>query len=102
MIRRPPRSTLFPYTTLFRSDVKSSLLRNTIVTSALAVVMACAMPLSASAQERDRERRDRDEARYYSRLDSNRAPAPDDVFCVQKKQVRDEKDFDHDWRQSRD
>src|SRR3712207_7267102 len=24
MIRRPPRSTLFPYTTLFRSKVKSS------------------------------------------------------------------------------
>src|SRR3712207_8078359 len=26
MIRRPPRSTLFPYTTLFRSGVASSLL----------------------------------------------------------------------------
>src|SRR5688572_32652739 len=25
MIRRPPRSTLFPYTTLFRSSFKSSL-----------------------------------------------------------------------------
>src|SRR5690348_18064622 len=25
MIRRPPRSTLFPYTTLFRSDTRSSL-----------------------------------------------------------------------------
>src|SRR3712207_7000068 len=25
MIRRPPRSTLFPYTTLFRSDVESPL-----------------------------------------------------------------------------
>src|SRR3712207_7225090 len=25
MIRRPPRSTLFPYTTLFRSDVMSTL-----------------------------------------------------------------------------
>src|SRR2546427_5918633 len=25
MIRRPPRSTLFPYTTLFRSDAVSSL-----------------------------------------------------------------------------
>src|SRR3712207_9357933 len=25
MIRRPPRSTLFPYTTLFRSDVSSRL-----------------------------------------------------------------------------
>src|SRR2546427_6980800 len=24
MIRRPPRSTLFPYTTLFRSDVKEA------------------------------------------------------------------------------
>src|SRR2546427_9540104 len=24
MIRRPPRSTLFPYTTLFRSEVRSS------------------------------------------------------------------------------
>src|SRR2546422_7202588 len=24
MIRRPPRSTLFPYTTLFRSDVRCS------------------------------------------------------------------------------
>src|SRR5687767_15544378 len=27
MIRRPPRSTLFPYTTLFRSKVKARLLR---------------------------------------------------------------------------
>src|SRR3712207_7809897 len=25
MIRRPPRSTLFPYTTLFRSDVRAAL-----------------------------------------------------------------------------
>src|SRR3712207_8443928 len=25
MIRRPPRSTLFPYTTLFRSDVESTI-----------------------------------------------------------------------------
>src|SRR5258708_8636275 len=29
MIRRPPRSTLFPYTTLFRSDLKSIPLRAT-------------------------------------------------------------------------
>src|SRR2546422_6469371 len=26
MIRRPPRSTLFPYTTLFRSDIRHALL----------------------------------------------------------------------------
>src|SRR3712207_7521050 len=32
MIRRPPRSTLFPYTTLFRSDVFSISGRGTVVT----------------------------------------------------------------------
>src|SRR5689334_24845536 len=37
MIRRPPRSTLFPYTTLFRSDVSSSLtIRSPALTSARA------------------------------------------------------------------
>src|SRR5258706_8764370 len=30
MIRRPPRSTLFPYTTLFRSSLSSRLRRSTI------------------------------------------------------------------------
>src|SRR3712207_7746388 len=29
MIRRPPRSTLFPYTTLFRSERKRPLAKNT-------------------------------------------------------------------------
>src|SRR3989441_4509212 len=29
MIRRPPRSTLFPYTTLFRSHVVTTMLRST-------------------------------------------------------------------------
>src|SRR3712207_7188836 len=28
MIRRPPRSTLFPYTTLFRSDVSQNVFAN--------------------------------------------------------------------------
>src|SRR2546425_3009319 len=28
MIRRPPRSTLFPYTTLFRSSLRDSLVRD--------------------------------------------------------------------------
>src|SRR6266487_4558138 len=30
MIRRPPRSTLFPYTTLFRSPVRPSVLRHVV------------------------------------------------------------------------
>src|SRR2546426_5935896 len=32
MIRRPPRSTLFPYTTLFRSGASGTLTRTTSVT----------------------------------------------------------------------
>src|SRR5688572_32064644 len=31
MIRRPPRSTLFPYTTLFRSSVTATLLAGVII-----------------------------------------------------------------------
>src|SRR2546422_1755387 len=36
MIRRPPRSTLFPYTTLFRSVVEVALLHATLVDRDLA------------------------------------------------------------------
>src|SRR3712207_8589046 len=39
MIRRPPRSTLFPYTTLFRSHSRGT---------------ACARPLRRRARPRDR------------------------------------------------
>ena len=58
--------------------MKSPLFRNTIVTSVVAAVMACAMPLSAAAQDRDRDREGRDgnDARYYSRRDADRAPSP--------------------------
>src|SRR3712207_6890578 len=37
MIRRPPRSTLFPYTTLFRSEKPGERLRGRAPTAALAV-----------------------------------------------------------------
>src|SRR5256885_10914304 len=33
MIRRPPRSTLFPYTTLFRSDRRAIAARNLVLVS---------------------------------------------------------------------
>src|SRR3989449_8010811 len=34
MIRRPPRSTLFPYTTLFRSDLTWEIFRDTLIEQA--------------------------------------------------------------------
>src|SRR2546425_7159148 len=40
MIRRPPRSTLFPYTTLFRSQAEDGI-RDKLVTG----VQTCALPI---------------------------------------------------------
>src|SRR2546429_3933084 len=51
MIRRPPRSTLFPYTTLFRS---------------LAAPIV-ALPYSAAARPQD-EKKQRSEAKYREKL----------------------------------
>jgi len=73
--------------------MKSTLLRNTIVTAALAIGMACAMPLSAAAQERDGNGRDGNDARYSQR---------DDSYRNQRDQSRDANDFRRDWRSSRD
>src|SRR5258708_17857933 len=40
MIRRPPRSTLFPYTTLFRSSQKHSRRRFQVAINAIIAIMA--------------------------------------------------------------
>src|SRR3712207_7865598 len=37
MIRRPPRSTLFPYTTLFRSDLENAIMSHPAVKEAAVV-----------------------------------------------------------------
>src|SRR2546430_12075535 len=47
MIRRPPRSTLFPYTTLFRSGVKGK--------AVISFLTARAQPLSALVDTLSRE-----------------------------------------------
>src|SRR5258708_11493684 len=39
MIRRPPRSTLFPYTTLFRSPTTAATLSSVCICCALAMVI---------------------------------------------------------------
>src|SRR3712207_8678624 len=50
MIRRPPRSTLFPYTTLFRSTRRSS-------SSTTSPRGPCWSPVSTRSYERHRHRR---------------------------------------------
>src|SRR2546430_11995036 len=51
MIRRPPRSTLFPYTTLFRSGER---IQN-IVVQACALLPSCAAVTQAGSRERSEE-----------------------------------------------
>src|SRR2546426_2397124 len=55
MIRRPPRSTLFPYTTLFRSKIMTTSVTKTAlaatggVVAAVVSTLCCAGPLVAVA-----------------------------------------------------
>src|SRR2546430_8442264 len=53
MIRRPPRSTLFPYTTLFRSDHETKILRSCL--HACRVFLLCAFGSGLGLQGRSEE-----------------------------------------------
>src|SRR2546430_8347234 len=92
MIRRPPRSTLFPYTTLFRSMFRAfvvdSCFRAFVVernrnmrryVSLGGLVMATAIAaatISSSAAETDRK---------STRLNSSHSQISYAVFCLKKK-----------------
>src|SRR3712207_7662601 len=93
MIRRPPRSTLFPYTTLFRSvctvDVimPSVALRSWVPDLAADIVR----PLRAEGADDDRVAAmsgplpDLREDRKSTRLNSSHANISYAVFCLKKK-----------------
>src|SRR3989442_8590158 len=77
MIRRPPRSTLFPYTTLFRSNYQQALdiLHDVVATSERVGVML--MYLRAL---RDRK---------STRLNSSHVRISYAVFCLKKKKKQE-------------
>src|SRR5690348_17602094 len=89
MIRRPPRSTLFPYTTLFRS--RSVLVADDEVLVLLAVLELrvrlegdrthAAVELADAALARVRTNRDR----KSTRLNSSHPSISYAVFCLKKK-----------------
>src|ERR1044071_10118007 len=68
MIRRPPRSTLFPYTTLFRSHPHTTQ----------------APPTLSSPSDSPADRSEEHTSELQSRVDISYA-----VFCLKKKQHRD-------------
>src|SRR3989442_10837081 len=92
MIRRPPRSTLFPYTTLFRS-----LLLLSGDARAPAAGVYCADCIHAGAAERRLEQRwfQRSAAvgsrpdRKSTRLNSSHVRISYAVFCLKKKKKRE-------------
>src|SRR3712207_9007363 len=78
MIRRPPRSTLFPYTTLFRSDedLNPDQGRGTLtVFNHREAIAAAPVPLWGWI----------DEDRKSTRLNSSHANISYAVFCLKKK-----------------
>src|SRR5688572_32322901 len=82
MIRRPPRSTLFPYTTLFRSRNRSDRLRTD---------RHCPAHQSPDARREDGDRGRsadcpwRSEDRKSTRLNSSHSQISYAVFCLKKK-----------------
>src|SRR3712207_7562125 len=97
MIRRPPRSTLFPYTTLFRSEATGTSLAAIVLIAALATVTHAAygnvdvekgvligipaiggVVAGTALQQRDRK---------STRLNSSHANISYAVFCLKKKNL---------------
>src|SRR3712207_8169903 len=83
MIRRPPRSTLFPYTTLFRSGARSPADRAHAPVHRHPHRLVRGHPPRAEADpdRADEARRDR----KSTRLNSSHANISYAVFCLKKK-----------------
>src|SRR2546426_9239358 len=91
MIRRPPRSTLFPYTTLFRSVEAPAALVDVVVTAAAAIQLAMGGLLGDADGRVDRGHRvllgddEQDGDRKSTRLNSSHLVISYAVFCLKKK-----------------
>src|SRR2546429_7932788 len=82
MIRRPPRSTLFPYTTLFRSQASASpqhakrLAHHSCFVAKMVERVLAAGKIERAGSERDRK---------STRLNSSHGYISYAVFCLKKK-----------------
>src|SRR5256885_11725844 len=78
MIRRPPRSTLFPYTTLFRSPIRFS------------APPDCRRPWIPKLSPAAKTRRSSPVDRKSTRLNSSHLVISYAVFCLKKKKKNKE------------
>src|SRR2546430_11913421 len=85
MIRRPPRSTLFPYTTLFRSQVVLTSAGDPaeldMVQKIVALARAKTISLAGTLSIKDRK---------STRLNSSHSQISYAVFCLKKKKQKTE------------
>src|SRR3712207_8979892 len=82
MIRRPPRSTLFPYTTLFRSRRAP---RRSRIEATIAAVVVLPFVAEMTALPFGRRPASRPIDRKSTRLKSSHAQISYAVFCLKKK-----------------
>src|SRR2546427_6120970 len=80
MIRRPPRSTLFPYTTLFRSSITPA--PGSTVSNLTLITVVFSEPVVGVGADEDRK---------STRLNSSHSQISYAVFCLKKKKKRIEK-----------
>src|SRR2546422_8526139 len=85
MIRRPPRSTLFPYTTLFRSLIVAHHLERDAVAGAAAPEREVEVPPRLHLLRVERE--DQVTDRKSTRLNSSHGYISYAVFCLKKKKT---------------
>src|SRR5258707_8644677 len=87
MIRRPPRSTLFPYTTLFRSSLIFRLCSGTQLSVELDRVLVGGDLFERTSARFRKHGRD-NEDRKSTRLNSSHANISYAVFCLKKKKKK--------------
>src|SRR3712207_8447905 len=86
MIRRPPRSTLFPYTTLFRSRKRGIMWDGQPLMRALATIGERGGIWCCHAENGDLIDYLEDRDRKSTRLNSSHANISYAVFCLKKKE----------------
>src|SRR3712207_8772137 len=95
MIRRPPRSTLFPYTTLFRSVGARDLHAGEVGDPVDPPTQVLVLQLGERVEDRGDEDREQepqpdgeaDQDRKSTRLNSSHANISYAVFCLKKKKI---------------
>src|SRR2546430_4395342 len=102
MIRRPPRSTLFPYTTLFRSSSapgkvysKAFLTANRVIVCIDRIVVRLLAEYGSLISDRSHALHDAVVDRKSTRLNSSHSQISYAVFCLKKKTLPDVKTVRH-------